>query len=145
MAADIETIESTGIDEDELDSAGTIITQIQFSTAPGTGIVLPWEGKYKEVARAILATSNPKAGHNWWRFDAPRLRAAGYEVNGVVHDTLQMWKRYHPDLPAGLQFVASLCGFPFPWKHLAASDSGLLRRLRRGRGAADHGRAAGAG
>jgi hypothetical protein len=118
-------VESSGVDEEDLDEAGSLITQIQFSTAPNTGIVLPWEGKYKDVARAILATTNTKAGHNWWKFDAPRLRAAGYEIHGVVHDTLQMWRRYHPDLPAGLQFVAGLCGFPFPWKHLAISDSGF--------------------
>ena len=125
VTADIETIESSGVDEDDLDQVGMIITQIQFSTAPCTGIVLPWEGKYKDVARAILATGNTKAGHNWWKFDAPRLSAAGYDVNGLVHDTMQMWRRYHPDLPTGLQFVASLCGFPIPWKHLASSDAGL--------------------
>lgn len=122
VTADIETVGSAAMDEEEVEEAGAIITQIQFSTAPETAIVLPWEGQYKEVARAILATENVKAGHNWWNFDAPRLRAAGVEVKGIVHDTMQMWRRYHPDLPAGLQFVAGLCGFPFPWKHLAASD-----------------------
>ena len=41
---------------------------------------------------------------------------------GVVHDTLCMFHHWRPDLPAHLQFAASFVQFPFPWKHLAATD-----------------------
>lgn len=118
---DIETLESGNLDEEDLESAGHQITQIQFSLEPGTGIALPWRDEYVEVARGIMATSNTKAGHNTLKFDNPRLRARGLAINGVVHDTMEMWRRAQPDIPAGLQFVASFYGFPFPWKHLADS------------------------
>ena len=35
---------------------------------------------------------------------------------------MEMWQRLQPDLPAGLQFVASFFHFPFAWKHLAAAQ-----------------------
>src|SRR5262249_21709276 len=64
---------------------------------------------------------NPKAGHNVWRFDNRLLRTAGIRVGGRIDDTMWMWRHFEPDLPAGLQFVSSFFGFPFPWKHYAAS------------------------
>ncbi len=119
---DIETLESGDLDEEDLESAGHQITQIQFSLQPGTGIVLPWRDEYVDIAREVMASQNPKAGHNTLKFDNPRLRAQGFTINGVIHDTMEMWRRAQPDIPAGLQFVASFYGFPFPWKHLADSD-----------------------
>lgn len=119
---DIETLESGDLDEEDLEeAAGHHITQIQFSLEPGTGIVFPWQYDYIDIAREIMATENVKAGHNILKFDNPRLRANGFEINGVLHDTMEMWRRAQPDIPAGLQFVASFYGFPFPWKHLADS------------------------
>lgn len=63
-----------------------------------------------------------------WLFDNKVLRAAGereaLDLNprGVIHDTLQMFHHWQPDLPAHLQFCAQFVQFPFPWKHLAGTD-----------------------
>jgi hypothetical protein len=42
--------------------------------------------------------------------------------SGTLHDTLQMFHHWQPDLPAHLQFAASFANFPFPWKHLAGTE-----------------------
>jgi uracil-DNA glycosylase family 4 len=142
---DIETRESFGQEEDELEwehteepedtgeaweargevltKLGTTMTQIQFSTKIGTGIVFPAIDPYMSIAKQIMATENPKAGHNAWRFDNPILRAKyGWKIGGVNHDTRWAFHHIQPDLPANLQTVASIYGMPFPWKHLSDSE-----------------------
>src|SRR5262245_48654604 len=124
IAYDIETNHTKkgkGEDQYELD-AGDQITQIQFSTAPGRGIALPWSDATRDITRRLLGSPNPKAAHNGWRFDNPILRAAGVEIRGTNYDTMTMFHHLQPDLPADLQFVGSLYTFPFPWKHFAGSD-----------------------
>ena len=96
-----------------------VITQIQFSTAPYTGIVFPWEGEFIKIAKLILALPNLKAGWNNWSFDDLRLRANSCEINGPSEDYLWKWHHLQPDLPAGLQFACSFLGMDYPWKHLA--------------------------
>lgn len=123
LTYDIETNETGNIDEDErdeLESAEIIL--IQFSIAKNTGIALPWNDDYLPIIRSIFALSNVKANHNTWNFDNPRLRAKGVEISGKIHDTMWMFKHFHPKLPRGLQSVASLFGFPFPWKHLYGAN-----------------------
>ena len=129
VSYDIETSESASLDEDAREGfVDTHIRYVQFSVEPGEGIALPWEGEYREVARDILHTPNVKCGHNVWLFDNKVLRAAGeregfdLRPRGTVHDTLAMFHHWQPDLPAHLQFAASFVQFPFPWKHLAATN-----------------------
>jgi uracil-DNA glycosylase family 4 len=129
LCYDLETSESTGLDEDARDGfQDTEIRLAQFSIESGQGIALPWEGDYRTIVAAILRTPNPKCGHNVWLFDNKVLAAAGaregqdYTPIGTVHDTLQMYHWWQPDLPAHLQFAASFANFPFPWKHLAGSQ-----------------------
>jgi uracil-DNA glycosylase family 4 len=126
LTYDIETPHSKGADEDEeLEEATTSdhsILSIQFSTRPEEGYFFPYQEPYIGIARDLLASGVRKAGHNSKRFDNPRLEAAGFEIRGEVHDTLQLWKHLQPDLPAGLQSVGSFFGMPFPWKHMAGSE-----------------------
>ena len=129
LSYDIETFESASLDEDAREGfTDTQIRLIQFSVAGGMGIAFPWEGEYRELAGHVLRLPNTKCGHNVWLFDNKVLRAAGEREGldltprGVIHDTLQMFHHWQPDLPAHLQFAASFVQFPFPWKHLAASD-----------------------
>lgn len=124
IAYDIETNHTKkGKGEDEYEiEAGDQITQIQFSIARGTGIALSWSRDTADLSRRILTLPNPKAAHNGWRFDNPILKRAGMEVRGTNYDTMTMFHHLQPDLPADLQFVGSLCDFPFPWKHYAGSD-----------------------
>jgi uracil-DNA glycosylase family 4 len=128
LSYDIETFESASLDEDAREGfTDTQIRLIQFSVAEGTGIALPWEGQYRNIAQQILRSENDKCGHNVWSFDNRVLRAAGeregldLRPRGVIHDTLQMFHHWQPDLPAHLQFASSFIQFPFPWKHLAGS------------------------
>lgn len=124
IAYDIETLGIKGkVAEDEYEKeTGDTIIQIQFSIGRGTGIAFPYTGEYIDIAKQIMALSNPKVAHNCWLFDNPILRAHGFVINGTNYDTMTMWHHLQPDLPADLQFVASFSGFPFPWKHLAQTD-----------------------
>lgn len=122
IAYDIETPRSGEASETESDElVDTEILSVQFSIEPGTGIFLPWREGYREVAKAILALPNPKAGANNWRFDDPMLEAHGCRLNGVRHDLRWTFQHLQPDLRAGLQFIASFycAGKPgwAPWKH----------------------------
>ncbi|MGA8745610.1 MAG: uracil-DNA glycosylase family protein, partial [Solirubrobacterales bacterium] len=129
LSYDIETYESASLDEDARDGfTDTRIRLIQFSVGTGTGIAMPWDGEYRNIAARLLGTDNVKCGHNLWLFDNKVLRAAGEREGldltprGTIHDTLQMFHHWQPDLPAHLQFAAQFVQFPFPWKHLAATD-----------------------
>lgn len=123
ISSDIETPNSRDIDEDERDNLEDAdIIQVQFSIGRRTGYALPFKNGYEQIARKIYQLPNTKLGFNWWNFDAPRLAAKGVTVNGKVHDLMWMFKHYHPRLQRGLQAVASLFYFPFPWKHLMGTS-----------------------
>ena len=131
LAYDIETGESASLDEDAREGySDTVIRLVQFAAGPGLGtaIAFPWEGPFKTIVERLLHLPNVKVGHNVWLFDNKVLRAAGEREGldliprGTVHDTLAMFHHWQPDLPAHLQFAASFVSFPFPWKHLAATD-----------------------
>lgn len=125
LAYDIETDYSMK-DEEELSAVGTQITQIQFSWMKNSGVAYTWgEIGAEGLVEEWLRSSAPKAGHNAWRFDNPLLRAAGMGLGGELHDTMVMWHCYQPDLPQGLQFVASFFGMRFPWKHMASQNIGV--------------------
>lgn len=124
ITPDIETPHSSMHDEDEIENeddgsdAFKKIIMFQFSVKMRTGIAIPHTKEYEPFIRRILKSRNRKAGFNWWDFDGPRVRNAGYEVNGRIDDIMWMFKMWHPRLPRGLQSVASMFDFPFPWKHL---------------------------
>jgi uracil-DNA glycosylase family 4 len=119
ISYDIETPYGATKETDEDDTDNKILS-IQFSTAPATGIFLPWRGDFIEVARRILALGNPKVGANCWRFDAPRLASNGCPIAGTQHDLRWAWKHFQPDLNASLQFITSFYAPERgPWKHLS--------------------------
>jgi DNA polymerase I-like protein with 3'-5' exonuclease and polymerase domains len=129
VSYDIETYESASLDEDARDGfTDTRLRLVQFSTEAGTGIALPWEGAYRQVVQRVLQSPNVKFGHNVWLFDNRVLEACGaregldLRPRGTIHDTLQMFHHWQPDLPGHLQFAAQFVSFPFPWKHLAATN-----------------------
>jgi uracil-DNA glycosylase family 4 len=119
LTYDIETPLFADLEEDEREGLSAITpTLIQFSLAKGEGIAFPYIPGYIELSKKIMALPNIKANHNTWNFDNPILQANGFEIGGKIHDTLWMFKQWHPGLERGLQKVASLFNFPFPWKHL---------------------------
>jgi uracil-DNA glycosylase family 4 len=123
LAYDIETAETGNVDEDERDELKSVdIIQCQFSIKKSTGIAMPFRDNYLDVIQALFALPNVKANHNTYNFDNPRLKAKGIKLKGGLHDTMWMFKHWHPKLPRGLQSVVSLLGFPFPWKHLYSTN-----------------------
>src|SRR6267142_1624874 len=127
LTYDIETPNSAEMSEDERDEDHSIdIAQIQFSLAPGEGIVLPIAGaptEYMDIARSILSMPHRKAGFYNHLFDDPRLRYNKCSFGGPQpHDLYEMWHHMQPDLPANLQFVASFYGMDRVWKHLFGVD-----------------------
>lgn len=123
LTYDIETPMTGDVDEDERDELeDKEIILVQFSISKGTGIAMPFSAEYLPIIMGLFDLGNVKANHNTWNFDNPRLKAKGIRLNGKIHDTMWMFKHWHPKLPRGLQSVASLFGFPFPWKHMYSSN-----------------------
>lgn len=127
ISYDLETVESESLDEDQREQfSDTRIRQTQLSVDESEGIALPWNEEFRKVWVAVMNLPNPKIGHNNRNFDDRVLQAVSeaagqpylYTPKGPIHDTMQMWKRWQPELPANLQYVASMVSFPFPWKHL---------------------------
>lgn len=120
LAYDIETPNSAEAEEDERDElTGAEILSIQFSTGKGKGIYMPWEGNYIKVAKALLRLANRKLCFNGYHFDNPKLYSNGCVIRGKIVDLMWFWHHLKPDLEMGLQKVASMCDFPFLWKHFA--------------------------
>lgn len=118
IAYDIETPNDSDLDEDERElNNQKLITSIQFSHKKKFGMFFPWEGEFVEIAKAILNLSNLKMGFNNWRFDDIVLARNDVHIEGLSYDIMWMFKHFHPQLPRGLQAVASMFRFPFPWKH----------------------------
>lgn len=108
---------------DSLDSSHADILSIQFAISDAWGIYGDYrDPKIRELAQRVLATKNPKVGHNVYHFDIPVLERNGVIVNGEIYDTLSMIKALQPDLPAKLQSVAVNYGWKFPWKHQTGID-----------------------
>jgi uracil-DNA glycosylase family 4 len=129
VSYDLETEESASLDEDAREGfVDTHIRLMQFTIGGKGSIAIPWEPRFARAIASILHSPNTKAGHNVWLFDNKVLRAAGEREGldlaprGVIHDTLQMFHHWQPDLPAHLQFCAQFVSFPFPWKHLAGTN-----------------------
>lgn len=128
LSWDLETVESASLDEDATDGfTDTVIRMAQFSIEPGQAIVLNWDGVHPQAVRWLLKLPLPKVGQNNWLFDDRVVEAVGardfgqrdyFLPAGPNHDALQQFHYANPDLPAHLQFAASFCQFPFPWKHL---------------------------
>lgn len=132
IAYDIETEGILGVKEPEGLGDKKII-QIQFSSAVGEALVLPWEGEWIEAARAILATPNLKWGWFDRLFDRKVLRAQGVVINGETHDLIDAWQHLQPSftsakddsngdkgVPSRLMSLQSCVSFYFPhegvWK-----------------------------
>jgi DNA polymerase I-like protein with 3'-5' exonuclease and polymerase domains len=120
---DIETEDTAAADEDERDElVSKDIIQVQLG-AGGKYLALKNSPEFWNIIDKTFALDNIKANHNCWNYDNPILKSKGVKFgNGKIHDTMWMFKHWHPKLPRGLQSVASLFRFPFPWKHLFGSN-----------------------
>ena len=129
LSHDVESYESTSLDEDAADGfTDTQLRLSQFSIDIDQGIALQWDQDGIAATRWLLKLPLPKCGQNYTLFDLKVMQAVGerdfgdrsyFWPNGPVHDTLSMFHRFQPELPAHLQFAASFAGWKFPWKHLS--------------------------
>lgn len=121
LAVDIENPEIRN--EEEEGSYGirnpAPILQIQFSLQPYSGIVFPWVAGFRDIAKKLLETPNPKWGHNSRKYDFPLLSAEGFEVKGEWHDTMDAFRMVQSNVNGcyHLQGVGSFFGCDQLWKH----------------------------
>lgn len=133
VAYDIETAAILGEKEGELLSSKRIV-QIQFSSAVGEALVLPYQPPFIDIARHIMALPNPKWDYNGRLFDRPILRAHGFTINGECHDLMNAYAHLQPNfvsnkddthgdkgVPSKLMSLQSCVSFYYPtfkpWKH----------------------------
>lgn len=104
-------------------TAGSAITRIGIDA--GDLWTAPWDGAAAAVVRDTLGTDRIKVGHNCVSFDIPRLEAVGVPVAGPVFCTLLAAQMLQPDLPKGLNYVASLYLDTPRWKHKSDSHPAM--------------------
>lgn len=127
LSYDIETAESSTLDEEELEDKDEAIsyniTRISLCyDAGGYAISLPWQPPFVDIARRMLSTAGPKRVWNG-NFDNPRLIAAGTPPLGRIYDSMWAWKFLQPTLPRSLGFVAPFYGWTGePWKHTSGAE-----------------------
>lgn len=128
LAYDIET-PGKGDDEAEADAGegdrSYFIWRIGFSYEPFAALTVPWSPEYIPAIRLLLESEGPKVVWNAG-FDNPRIRAAGVNIRGTIHDGMVAWHILHSDLPKGLGFVSTFtCPYQPPWKHLSTQSPGF--------------------
>jgi len=118
------------------------ITQINLAIKPGQAFAVNFhmEPNLHRAVRRLLATPNPKVGHNFWMFDIPVAIKNDLRIGGTHLDTMWQFHWIYSDIPgkkgkvgeqkeegslANLQFCASFYGFPWPWKHLFGDRPGF--------------------
>ena len=78
-----------------------------------------WDNSAKQTSIEVLGSSRVKVAHNI-SFDYPRLEAAGVAIKQPIADTMLMAAMLQPDMPKGLEFVASMYLDGERWKHESA-------------------------
>lgn len=128
LSYDIETLESSSLDEEEVEEKDEDIsyqiTRISFcySGQDGHAISLPWQPPYIDIARRLLSSSGAKRVWNG-NFDNPRLAAANAPVQGRIYDSMWAWKFLQPTLPRSLGFVAPFYNWTGePWKNTSSAE-----------------------
>lgn len=127
LAFDIETPwkdedeEDLDVDLDAPDRSWTI-ERVGFSYRGFEALSVPWDPSYFAAIRLLLGGDGDKVVWNAG-FDVPRLRRAGMEIGGTIHDGMVAWHILHSDLPKSLRFVATFCcPWQQAWKHLSGSN-----------------------
>lgn len=121
LSYDIETPESSNLDEEEVEKKGTSFNIVRvslcFDAEKGYAASVPWQEPYISIVKAMLGSSGPKRVWNG-NFDNPRLESNGCPIRGRIHDSMWAWHFLQPTLPRALGFVAPFYNWTLgPWKH----------------------------
>ena len=99
-----------------------MITRVGFATDTGAW-TRHWDEGTRDVTSAILADpTRIVIGQNIGAFDYPRLKLAGCEIKGEIRDVMLSAAMLQPDLPKGLNSLASQYLDCERWKHLSDED-----------------------
>ncbi len=124
LSLDIETPDSSVLDEEQYDDEDMSFTIVRISLCyqQGHAITMEWREPFITVVKRMLALDGKRRVWNE-RFDIPRLEANGVRVNGRIYDEMWRWKHIQPSLPKSLGFVAPFYGWDQgPWKHESSSE-----------------------
>lgn len=132
LSFDIETPESTNLDEEEVDDAeqdisyNIIRASFSFDAIGGYAISVPWQSPFKEIYLRMMAKAQRLEVWNKV-FDCPRLKHAGVSFEGKrVYDRMHSFHFLQPTLPRSLGFASAILGWSLPpWKHLSQAQPGI--------------------
>jgi uracil-DNA glycosylase family 4 len=132
LMVDIETPESTKLDEEEFEEKGLSyhIDRAGFSLDERSGISFPYKEPYISLLQEAIDHADTIAEWADNHFDTRRLSAAGHAIRGRVVSGMWAWHFYQSDLLKGLGFVAPFFYAGPPFKHLASSQPALYNCLR---------------
>jgi len=126
LSWDIETPYKMKTDESELKDDNTTIFRISFAFKVGYAMSIPWDVRWMPIIKRLLTCNRPMVGWNAKAFDVPKVSEAGIEVIGDVHDGMNAFHVWLPNVIKKLEFVTSLCSDHFlPWKHLNIAEPAL--------------------
>lgn len=131
LSWDIETPYKMASDESDLKQGDhTTIFRISFSFKVGHAISVPWTERWMPFIVRMLQCNRPMVGWNAKAFDVPKVEEAGVSVIGDVHDGMNLFHVWLPNLPRKLEFVTSLCSdHHLPWKHLNVAEPALYNAI----------------
>lgn len=101
------------------------ITRISYSFKPGYAMTIPWAEPYlSRVIRPVFAMRRAKVGWNNRGFDEPIvIFQEGMELNGDLHDGMDMFHTFQPNIERNLEFATSILSDHLqPWKHKSQSE-----------------------
>ena len=127
LSWDIETPYKITKDASQVGDADSAdILRISFAFRVGHAMSIPWQAPWMPVITRLLGVDRPMVGWNAKAFDIPIVQHAGVKVNGELHDGMNAFHVWLPNLPKGLEFVTSLCSDHIqPWKHLSMVEPAL--------------------
>ena len=132
LMVDIETPESSRMDEEDLEEAGVSyqIERAGFSCCEGHGISFPWSDEYKVVLQEAISHASVVAEWADNHFDSRRLRAAGIDFGRArILSGMWAWHFLQSDLLKGLGFVSPFFYAGPSFKHMASTSPALYNAM----------------
>jgi len=127
LSWDIETPYKINGDETDLEEGdGSEILRISFCFKVGYAMSIPWQAPWMPIIERLLTCNRAMVGWNAKAFDVPKVVEAGIEIVGDIHDGMNMFHVWLPNLIKKLEFVTSLCSDHIQaWKHLNIAKPAL--------------------
>lgn len=134
LAVDVETPWKNRSEQTEEELAGEDISytldEVNLSYDGVTGVSVPWDNRYQEGVRAMIAASQAHGMTIFWNaaYDMPRLEHNGIPRFRATHtrdamDSFRVWRNsVRRKLAVAASLMPSLWNVR-PWKHLGTADA----------------------